>query len=62
MSAEPSIRIEKGCPDDAELAALLAVVAGRAAARTEPHEPAPVRWIHPERRIAAVARHSWMVA
>jgi hypothetical protein len=61
---EPIVRIERGNPDDLELAAVLialAAVAAATAAATD-DQPAPVRWLRRERRIAFVASHSWAAA
>ncbi|MCX4091558.1 acyl-CoA carboxylase epsilon subunit [Nocardia sp. alder85J] len=60
---EPIVRIERGNPDDLELAAVLialAAVAARPAAGDD--QPAPVRWLRRERRTAFVASHSWAAA
>ncbi|MQY27416.1 acyl-CoA carboxylase epsilon subunit [Nocardia aurantia] len=61
---EPVVRIERGNPDDLELAALLialAVVAARPAESAD-DQRAPVRWLRRERRTAFVASHSWAAA
>jgi Acyl-CoA carboxylase epsilon subunit len=49
----PHLRIVRGEPDAAELAALLAVVAARAAARPAPAEPVRSSWADPARRLRA---------
>lgn len=49
---QPLLRVVKGAPDDYELAALTAVVAGLASA-TPPEAKAPQRseWANPSRRV-----------
>ncbi|MBA3745836.1 acyl-CoA carboxylase subunit epsilon, partial [Sporichthya sp.] len=48
MSSEepqrPLLRVVRGEPDDAELAALIAVVSARAAATADAPEPEPNAW------------------
>jgi Acyl-CoA carboxylase epsilon subunit len=51
MSDLPRLRVVRGEPDAAELAALLAVVTARAAARAAPVEPARSAWADPTRRL-----------
>ncbi|MEC3952003.1 acyl-CoA carboxylase subunit epsilon [Nocardia sp. CDC153] len=60
----PVIRIEHGEPTDTELAAVLLVLSRVMGGTpvTPPQCPAAVRWIHPERRIALIASHSWAAA
>ena len=55
---EPLLRVVKGAPDDYELAALTAVVAGLASAG--PVEDKPVRrseWANPARRVRRPLQH-----
>jgi Acyl-CoA carboxylase epsilon subunit len=51
--AQPLLRVVKGTPDDHELAALTAIIAGLAAAGPA-EEPKPARrseWANPARRV-----------
>lgn len=60
----PLIRIERGNPDDIEIAAVLAALLCLAEPEVEiaPPAPAPVRWIGPRRTGAYVPSHSWAAA
>ncbi|ANZ37827.1 acetyl-CoA carboxylase biotin carboxyl carrier protein subunit [Lentzea guizhouensis] len=58
VSEQPLLRVVKGAPDDYELAALTAVVAGLAAA--VPVEEKPARrseWANPVRRVRRPLQH-----
>ncbi|NKE63662.1 acyl-CoA carboxylase subunit epsilon [Lentzea sp. PSKA42] len=55
---KPLLRVVKGTPDDHELAALTAVVAGLAAAAPAENEPAqPSEWANPARRVRRPLQH-----
>lgn len=61
----PLIRVERGRPDDTELAALTAVLLARSAtADAEQHEPVrPVAlWRRPERAAGFVGPRTWQRA
>lgn len=55
---QPLLRVVKGTPDDHELAALTAVIAGLASATPAEDEPA-VRseWANPARRVRRPLQH-----
>ncbi|MGW4206650.1 acyl-CoA carboxylase subunit epsilon [Lentzea sp. NPDC004789] len=56
---KPLLRVVKGTPDDHELAALTAVIAGLAAAGPA-EDPEPVRrseWANPARRVRRPLQH-----
>jgi hypothetical protein len=50
----PLLRVVRGDPEPAELAALLAVVSAKAAATADPADPAPSGWSDPARRLRPV--------
>ena len=55
---KPLLRVVKGTPDDHELAALTAVIAGLAAAAPVEDKPAPrSEWANPARRVRRPLQH-----
>ncbi|MDT7783219.1 MAG: hypothetical protein QOF58_1638 [Pseudonocardiales bacterium] len=55
---QPLLRVVKGAPDDYELAALTAVVAGLAAATPAEDKPTPrSEWANPARRVRRPLQH-----
>jgi hypothetical protein len=55
---QPLLRVIKGTPDDHELAALTAVIAGLAAARPAETKPEPrSEWANPARRVRKPLQH-----
>ncbi|RDI51634.1 acyl-CoA carboxylase epsilon subunit [Nocardia mexicana] len=54
------IRIEKGNPDDVEIAALVTALLLATAEPAEPSvRPAPALWLRPRRRAVFVTANSW---
>lgn len=54
----PLLRIVKGTPDDHELAAVTAVIAGLASATPAPDKPAPrSEWANPARQVRRPLQH-----
>lgn len=54
----PLLRVVKGTPDDHQLAALTAVIAGLASAAPAEEKPAPrSEWANPARRVRRTVQH-----
>ncbi|GAB2718652.1 acyl-CoA carboxylase subunit epsilon [Nocardia thraciensis] len=57
---EIGIRVEKGDPDDVEIAALVTALLVATAEPVEPNmPPAPAVWLRPRRRAVFVTANSW---
>ncbi|WP_434438663.1 acyl-CoA carboxylase subunit epsilon [Lentzea sp. E54] len=55
---QPLLKVVKGSPDDHQLAALTAVIAGLAAAVPAEEEPSPrSEWANPARRVRRPLQH-----
>lgn len=60
---EQSLVVERGNPDDLEIAAVITALAIlQIAPSTAGQRPGAVRWLRRERRTAYVASHSWAAA
>ncbi|MVU81305.1 hypothetical protein GPX89_29195 [Nocardia sp. ET3-3] len=60
---EQSLVIERGNPDDLEIAAVITTLATmQIAPTTAGQRPAAVRWLRRERRTAYIASNSWAAA
>ncbi|AHH15879.1 acetyl-/propionyl-CoA carboxylase epsilon subunit [Nocardia nova SH22a] len=64
MNDAIGIRIERGCPDDTELAALIVALLLYAGAESEHRvlRPAPATWLRPERHTVFLSANSWLRA